>query len=322
MYELPLSLLLPLAQVAPAGETGHAALRIIVAAAIFLFVVMIVMVVFGQRGRPEMTPQREIALATGHADRHTVFEIPLTQPLMWLLLQAAKRLPLPRTKARIRETLVASGNPNLYTPDELLAVSMLWGLVIALLLEVLNVMFLGKPSLVLPPCGFLVGLAGHLYGVHGKAVKRVRLISRRVPYTLDLVALAMGAGATFTEAIRTVVREDPHHPFNVELNTVLAEVELGTTRAAALRNLADRVPLESLRSIVAAIIQAEGLGTPLSLVLKEQANLMRLQRSVRAEKLAAAASVRILVPSMLILVSVVLTVLAPFIIRALKGELF
>jgi len=167
-----------------------------------------------------------------------------------------------------------------------------------------------------------VGTAAMLYHLHGSATKRTRDISRRIPYTLDLIALAMGAGATFTEAVRTVVREDPEHPFNVELNTVLAEVDLGTTRRQALKNMSDRIPLEALRAIVGAIIQAEGLGTPLADVLKEQANLLRLQRSVRAEKLAAAASVRILVPSLLILVSVVLTVFAPVIIRGLKGELF
>ena len=297
-------------------------LKLLTALSLGGFVFATVLGLFGQRGRAEITPEREMAIATGHADRNTVFEMAFTQPLMWLLLSAARRLPFRRPKQWVRETLVASGNPNFYTADELLAVSMLWGLVVAILLEVLNLMIFGGLSMVALPFGFLVGTGAHLYGLHGKAVKRVRLISRRVPYTLDLIALAMGAGATFTEALRTVVREDPDHPLNVELNTVLAEVELGTTRAQALRDMSDRIPLESLRSIVAAIIQAESLGTPLSLVLKEQANLMRLQRSVRAEKLAAAASVRILVPSLLILISVVLAVFAPIIIRALKGELF
>ena len=37
--------------------------------------------------------------------------------------------------------------------------------------------------------------------------------------------------------------------------------------------------------------------------------------------MAAAASVRILIPSMLILLSVVLAVFAPVIIRAIRGEL-
>jgi len=297
-------------------------LRVVVAAAIFVFVFLFVLSVFAQRGRAEITPEREVALATGHEDRRTVFESVTLQPLMWLLLLTSRGLGLRGLKSKIREMLVASGNPNYYTPDEYLAVSMFWGLVMAILFEVLNIMFGGGVSLVMPVGGFAVGTAAMLYHLHGSATKRTRDISRRIPYTLDLIALAMGAGATFTEAVRTVVREDPEHPFNVELNTVLAEVDLGTTRRQALKNMSDRIPLEALRAIVGAIIQAEGLGTPLADVLKEQANLLRLQRSVRAEKLAAAASVRILVPSLLILVSVVLTVFAPVIIRGLKGELF
>ena len=174
----------------------------------------------------------------------------------------------------------------------------------------------------MPLVGLVFGFGGTVYGLFGQAAKRVRNISKRVPYTLDLISLAMGAGATFTEAVRTVVREDPTHPFNVELNTVLAEMELGTTRRQALASLSERIPLDGLRSIIAAVVQAEQLGTPLSDVLKQQADLLRLQRSVRAEKAAASASVRILLPGVLILMSVVLTVFGPVIIRALKGQLY
>jgi len=99
-------------------------------------------------------------------------------------------------------------------------------------------------------------------------------------------------------------------------------MDLGTTRRAALQNLAERVPIEMLRSIVASVIQAEELGTPLSDVLHSEATLLRLQRSVRAENAAAVASVRILLPSLLILMSVVLAVFAPAIVRAVKRGLF
>ena len=297
-------------------------LKLITAGTIAAFVSVLVMALLGQRGRTELTPERQVALAAGVADRHTVFEMPLVQSLMWLLLIVARRIGLPGLKARIRRMLIAAGGPNFYTADEFLAVAMLWGLVLAGVLEAANIIFASEFSYVLPVVGFLGGTALAIYWLHGKATRRVREISRRIPYTLDLIALAMGAGATFTEALRTVVREDEEHPFNVELNTVLAEMELGTTRQQALRNLADRIPLENLRSIIAAVIQAEGLGTPLADVLKQQADLLRLQRSVRAEKLAAAASVRILVPSLLIMISVVLTVFGPIIIRAIKGELW
>ena len=298
-----------------------APLKIATAVVIFFFVVVFIIAVFSQRGRAEMTPEREIALASGATDRSTVFEMPLLQPVMWLLLVTARQLPIPGYKAKFRKWLVAAGSPNFYTPDEFIAVAMLWGLVIAIILEVVSIRFLGGPSIVLPLVGVLTGLVGMVYHLYGQASSRLQQIGKRMPYTLDLIALAMGAGATFTEAVRTVVGEDPEHPFSEELNSVLAEIDLGTTRRQALMNMSDRVPQESLRSIVAAIIQAEALGTPLSDVLKQQANLLRLQRSVRAEKLAASASVRILIPSLLILLSVVLAVFATIIIKAIKGEL-
>ena len=103
---------------------------------------------------------------------------------------------------------------------------------------------------------------------------------------------------------------------------MLAEIELGTTRRKAMQNLAERVPLEMLRSIVASVIQAEELGTPLSDVLRSQATLLRMQRSVRAENAAAVASVRILVPSLLILMSVILAVFSPMILRVVRKGLF
>lgn len=296
-------------------------LKIITGVAIFLFVFVFIMAIFGQRGRAEITPEREIALASGAADRKTVFEMPVIQPVVWLMLVTARQLPIPVLKVKLRRTLVAAGSPNFYTPDEFIAVAMLWGLVIGIILEVISIKFIGGASIILPVSGFLIGIAGVVYHLYSKASNRIRQIGRRMPYTLDLIALAMGAGATFTEAVRTVVGEDPEHPFSVELNTVLAEIDLGTTRRRALMNMTDRIPQESLRSIVAAIIQAETLGTPLSDILKQQADLLRLQRSVRAEKLAASASVRILIPSLLILLSVVLTVFATIIIKGVRGEL-
>jgi tight adherence protein C len=297
-------------------------LRLAAALAIGIFVAVFITALFAQRGRAEMTPEREVALAAGHADRDTVFENSMLQPIMWLLMGLGRYLRLGGLRRWMRTKLVAAGSPNFYTSEEYLALCLLWGIVGAILGQVVNFMILHFPAWLVVPVSFVLGFLGGIVRLHTMAGRRTKEISRRVPYTLDLISLAMGAGATFTEAVRTVVQEGPDHPFNVELNTVLAEIELGTTRQQALRNMADRVPLEELRAIVAAIIQAEGLGTPLSDVLKEQANLMRLQRSVRAEKLAAQASVRILLPGILILISVVLTIFSPLIILFIRGKLF
>lgn len=297
-------------------------LNLAASAALFATVFLVVMALFGHRGQTEMSIQRRIAIARGQADRNTVFESDLMAPLMWLLMQLSQSLAIPRSKRWLQRTLVAAGSPNFYSAEEYLAVAMLWGLSGAVVGNALHWLILGGFSVVVAIFGLAAGFGLSLYMMYDRARRRTREISRRVPYTLDLLSLSMGAGSTFTEAAETVVAEEPTHPFNRELATVLAEIDLGTTRRQALLNLADRVPLESLRSIVASIVQAEELGTPLTEVLKGQANLLRLQRSVRAEKLAAQASVRILLPSTLILIAVVLTIFAPLILRAMRGDLF
>jgi len=291
-------------------------------AGLFVSVFLLVLAVFSQGGTIQLSPQREAALASGHSDRRTVFENAAFKPIMWILLAISHRLAMPRAKAWIQRKLVAAGSPNYYTPEEYLALSLFVGVVVAFVLELADVMVTGRFGIATIIIGMAAGVGVSVYQLHNKATKRIRLISKRIPYSLDLIALAMGAGATFTEAVRTVVRERGDDPFNEELRAVLAEIELGTTRRQALQNLSARVPLESLRSIVASIVQAEELGTPLAEVLHSQATLLRLHRSVRAENLAAIASVRMLIPSLLIMLSAVLAVFAPAILRALRKGLF
>ncbi len=293
---------------------------------ILLAVSMLITAVFRQAGQIEISPQRQAALATGHTDRRTVFEQPLLRPLVWLLLAMSHRLAMPKAKDWLRRTLIAAGSPEYYTAEEYLALSLLMGVALAGVFELVHVLVTtGTLSLMAAVAGLVLGTGINIYQLYDRAQKRVRLISRRVPYAIDLIALAMGAGATFTEAVTAVVRkgrEEEDDPFHVELRAMLAEIELGTTRRQALRNLADRVPLDLLRSIVASVIQAEELGTPLAEVLHSEATLLRMQRSVRAENAAAVASIRILVPSLLILMSVVLAVFAPAIVRIFRRGLF
>jgi tight adherence protein C len=295
---------------------------LLLSVAVFAAVTLLVLSVFGQPGQIKLSPEREIALATGHLDRRTIFENRLLQPLVWILLAASHRLAMPKAKAWLRRTLVAAGSPNFYTAEEYLTLSMLTGLVTAVALAALSLVTSGEVSYLLFFFGGAVGTSLALYQIYSKASTRTHLIARRLPYALDLIALAMGAGATFTEAVRSVVRENVEDPLNVELKSLLAEMDLGATRRKALESLAARVPLDSLRSIVASVIQSEELGTPLVEVLHSQATLLRLQRTIRAENAAAVASVRILIPGLMIAISVVIAVFAPAIIRAVRGGLF
>jgi tight adherence protein C len=293
-----------------------------IAAGLLAVVTLLISGVFGQPGTIKLSPQRAAAIAAGREDRKTIFERRATQPVMWVLLTASHSLVTPRLKAWVRKTLIAAGSPNYYTAEEYLAVGMATGLALAGVLEVMYFLGTQKLSFIMLLLGLAGGIGLTLYQLHDKAQKRLATIARRVPYALDLISLAMGAGANFAEAVKTIVREREDDPLNQELKTVLAEMELGTTRRRALENLARRVPMDAMRSIVASVIQAEELGTPLGTVLHDQATLLRLQRSVRAENRAAIASVRILIPCLLLVVAVMLAVFGPAIIRAVRKGLF
>lgn len=290
--------------------------------AILVDIPLLILAVFGHSGEVHLSPEREAALATGHTDRRTVFEKAGIRQLMWLALNLAYRLKLPRFKAWVKRRLVATGNPDYYTAEEFIAIAFASGFLLALVAEAVYFVLAEEFSVGVFGIGLGVGTFLTLYQLHDRAEKRIRFISKRLPYSLDLIALAMGAGATFTEAVQTVVREEGTDAFNTELKTMLAEMDLGATRRSALQNLAERIPLDSLRSIVASVVQAEELGTPLGEVLHQQATLLRLHRTVRAENAAAVASVRILVPSLLILMAVVLAIFGPAVLRIAERGLF
>ncbi|MCC5830380.1 MAG: type II secretion system F family protein [Phycisphaeraceae bacterium] len=290
---------------------------------VFVSTFMVVWSIFRYPVPLEPPVHRRLALALGAGQRQTLFEQPLLMPMLAALQQVAARFNVPSIRQMIRSDLNASGNPKGYSVDEFLALSLLSGIAVLLFASVMTWLLIGMPEPFLILIGALVGFGLPIYLLHNEARSRVMRISKRLPYTLDLIALMMASGATFSEAISTVIRDEPDDDFNQELSLVQSEMEFGASRAVALKNMANRIPLEPLRSVVGAINQSEALGTPLSTILKTQSSMMRMHRSVRAEKLAASASLRILIPSMLILIAVVIIALGPMVLRAIAtGSLF
>lgn len=272
---------------------------------------------------PDEAPiHRQIAKAVG-VDQETIFESAAFAPVLSLFVQLAKRINLTGLRKSIRQNLQASGNPSGYTVDQVLGLAMAAAVSVGGLSSALVLLIDGGMLLFFLPVMSVIGFMTPLLALSSSATKRSRKIGKQLPYTLDLIALVMASGSSFTEAIETLIRDDPEDEFNQELAFCLAEMEYGTTRANALQNLGQRIPLDSLRSVIGAVNQAEKLGTPLSAILKVQAEMLRMHRSVRAEKLSASASLKILIPSMLILLAVVLIMAAPMIIRFIvQGSLW
>ncbi len=256
--------------------------------------------------------------------RNTLFEIQPLRPLLGPLHALVRRLNLPGFKNHVMKLLLGLGNPNQYSPEEYVVLCFVWaavGGVIAVLFAwavVGEIGFAGAMAFLV--LGGTAGFFGCYLYLRERALARLRAISKRLPYTLDLIAMAMDAGATFYEAASSVVQDDPEDPLNQEFGIVVREIDFGRSRQDALTHLGDRITVDGLDGIISAVLQAEQLGTPLADVLKLQANLLRMRRSMRAERRAGEAAVKILVPSMLILLATVLIIFAPVIVRFLRGE--
>lgn len=294
--------------------------QIVVSLLQFTTVTLLVWAIFRYPVSPEPPVNRQIAMALGLAQRDTIFEMPVLRQLMGFGVMLAKRFPFFRR--RIRQDLDASGNPLGYSVDEYLAMCLASAVVLTAVSTLLLLAQLGQFDLLIVLAMPVVGFVVPMWVLHEQASRRIRSISKKLPYTLDLIALLMEAGATFPEAIATLVKDEPDDELNRELALVQAEIDFGTTRSVALSHMGDRIPLDALRSVVGAINQAEALGTPLSTILKNQSGMIRMLRTVRAEEASASASLRILVPSMLILLAVVIVVFSPIIMRWWERGLF
>ena len=293
-------------------------INVLVFASVFLFVSALF------RTPIETEDASAFRIEVDNIDRDTIFESVFMRPFLVPIYHVVRRLNMPGLKRHILKLLMALGNPNQYTSDEYLVICTVWGLVGAIALWVGAWAMLGYLSILALlgylAVGFAVGFFTAYLLLRERALARLRAIAKRLPYTLDLIAMAMDAGATFYEAANAVIRDNPEEPLNQEFGMVVREIDFGRSRQDALTHLGQRIDVDGLDGIISAVLQAEQLGTPLADVLKLQSNLLRMRRSMKAERRAGEAAVKMLVPSMLILVAVVLVIFAPIIVRLIRGQ--
>jgi tight adherence protein C len=155
----------------------------------------------------------------------------------------------------------------------------------------------------------------------GERNRRYREVSRCLPVEIDLAAMCMQAGLDFPGAIRLIVqqRSKAKQVLREELLRILQELELGHTRATALSNFAARVPTLAVREFVGAVIQAEEKGTPLAEVLRIQATMLRMRRSILAEEAASRAGVLMMIPMLMLLGCILIILMGSLVIQSLES---
>jgi len=77
-----------------------------------------------------------------------------------------------------------------------------------------------------------------------------------------------------------------------------------------------------VRELVGAIVQAEEKGTPLAEVLRIQAGMLRMRRTILAEESAARAGVLMMIPLIMLLGSILIILMGSMVITTYESGMF
>ncbi len=142
---------------------------------------------------------------------------------------------------------------------------------------------------------------------------RQEAIERSLPDFLDILAVSVRAGLGYRLALRRV-SEALEGPVSEEMLTVLRQMELGQDRREAFLALRERNKSESLKSFVAAQLQAEELGVPLAEALNDIAGDMRrlAYQNARRDAQRAAPRVSLIATTLIVPGAMILIVLSVY----------
>lgn len=193
--------------------------------------------------------------------------------------------------------LVHAGKSLVISPGEFIGYMLAWG-------GVLGGGFLTLWSLALgafPPPGTVVVVMSlftyaPLFILSKRVQARQKKIRKVLPYTLDLLCLAVEAGLDFTAALNRIGENLRDSPLGDEFRMLGQDLNMGKTRPEALRDMEKRIGLEELTAVVSALVQADELGASLGPALRIQSEELQRQRFQRAEKKAMRAPVFMLLP--------------------------
>jgi len=139
-------------------------------------------------------------------------------------------------------------------------------------------------------------------------------IAYNLPDSLDLLVVCVEAGLGLDAALTRVANEQMRTApiLAREFGRVSKEILSGIPRQEAFRNLAARNNLPDLKSFVALLIQTDKLGTSIAQSLRVYADTVRTKRRQKAEKLAAEASVKMVIPLVLFILPSMLNLIQQF----------
>ncbi|MDX1976000.1 MAG: type II secretion system F family protein [Rickettsiales bacterium] len=160
----------------------------------------------------------------------------------------------------------------------------------------------------------ITGVSGSSLFIDYQRRKYHETLSRSTPEAMDLMLICIESGLGLDAALTRVCQEMRFtHPALVqELDRTRIELNVMSDRVLALQNLADRTGVPGIKSMVAALVQAEKFGTSLADTLRVLTEDQRDIRMFSLEQKAARIPVLITLPLVLcILPSLFIVIIGP-----------
>ena len=150
---------------------------------------------------------------------------------------------------------------------------------------------------------------------------RSRKVEQAFPNALDLLQVSLEAGLGFDAAMTRVGNEltgvAPH--LAGEFLTVQRQVQAGRGRDQALRDMADRTGVETVRSFTNVVTQSMQFGTPMTEALMTYSKEMRDYRELKAQEMANKLPVKLsAVLASFMLPALILLTIGPTVIRYIR----
>lgn len=198
--------------------------------------------------------------------------------------------------------------------------------------------FLGATALMMFVSGVVLGVASGRRGLEAGAagaifvlmtvlaILKVRGAARSdriasdVSIAVELISLALEAGMGFQVALRQACAQ-LGGPLGEELGRAAYAISFGLPQSEALRLMAERIRQPEISGLVSVVNQTSALGGGMAQAMTAVADRIRMGRMLTAEKRAAEASVKMLLPlTLCIFPSLLVLILGPILVS--HGRIF
>jgi tight adherence protein C len=216
-------------------------------------------------------------------------------PIQWIAFYLGKLMPA-RYRQRVLLKLRLAGLDYTLLPEQFEAARVVLALVAVGFVSWASRAYRAEPAwwVWLAAAGF--GLVFPMLWLTDRIQARRHHTLKTLPFYLDLITLCVEAGLNLTGALQQAVNKGPEGPLRDEITRILRDIRAGRSRPDSFRAFAERLNEPAVTNLVSILIQAENTGMNLGPVLRAQADQRRVERFARAEKAAAEAPVKLLLP--------------------------